>query len=68
MITKMRSVSVPAARDTLWQQAQVLARRRGISMSKFVLDCVEKEVKRAEIPDAYLLEPDDEDLEPESVD
>lgn len=45
-MAKMRSVSVPDTKVELWDKGVVIAGRRGISMSAFVLGCIEDELDR----------------------
>ncbi len=51
MSKKIRSISVPPHRDEVWQQAALIAQRRGISMSAFVLQMLERELQELEVPD-----------------
>jgi len=58
MKPKIRTVSVPDKDQDLWQRGVEVARRRGVSMSSLVLQSLEKELTKWEIPDAYIIEPE----------
>jgi hypothetical protein len=58
MKPKIRTVSVPDKDQDLWQRGVQVAGRRGISMSALILQSLEKELTKWEIPDAYIIEPE----------
>jgi hypothetical protein len=64
-MAKVRAVSVADRDQGTWEQAQLVARRRGISMSQLVIQAIRKEVTKWDMPDAYNLE--EEEVEPAKV-
>jgi post-segregation antitoxin (ccd killing protein) len=64
-MAKIRAVSVSDKDQELWQRGQLVARRRGISMSQLIIQAIQKEVTKWETPDPYILE--DEEVEAKVV-
>ncbi len=63
-MARIHSVSVPDLQEETWRSGQVLARRRGWSMSNLIVRLLEREVRLSQVPDAYLpgLEDGDEEV------
>jgi hypothetical protein len=59
-MAKVRAVSVADRDQETWQKGQLIAQRRGISMSQLIIQAIQKEITKWETPDAYNLESDDE--------
>ena len=62
-MSKIRVVSVADRDQETWKKGQLVARRRGISMSQLVIKAIEKEVTKWDIPEAYLTEENEDDRE-----
>ena len=60
-MAKVRAVSVADRDQEIWKQGQLVAQRRGISMSQLIIQAIQKEITKWEIPDT------EEDVEPEKV-
>jgi hypothetical protein len=63
-MARVRAVSVADRDQEIWRQGQLVARRRGISMSQLIIQAIQHEITKWETPDAYIVE---EDVEPEKV-
>lgn len=61
-MSRIHTISVSESGERVWQDARVLASRRGWSMSRLVREALERELRIAGTPNAYLLgEEGDED-------
>ena len=59
-MAKVRAVSVADRDQETWRQGQLVAQRRGISMSQLIIQAIEKEISKWNTPEPYILEDEDE--------